>query len=152
MKSWQVFFFTLIPFALVFMFVIIGSFPGVDSELDRSLIQAPKATSTTGPAPTAVPGATMLDLVANNLLFDKDTLAVAANSEVVLGYENQDAGVDHNFSLYSDDSVSEGIFIGPATTGPENRNYSFPAPAAGSYFFRCDFHPDTMTGTFTVTP
>jgi hypothetical protein len=26
----------------------------------------------------------------------------------------------------------------------------FTTPAAGNYFFRCDVHPTSMTGTFTV--
>jgi hypothetical protein len=27
----------------------------------------------------------------------------------------------------------------------------FDVPAAGNYFFRCDVHPQTMTGTFRVS-
>jgi N-methylhydantoinase B len=33
-----------------------------------------------------------------------------------------------------------------------SRVYRFTAPSVpGTYFFRCDFHPVTMSGTFVVT-
>jgi len=36
-------------------------------------------------------------------------------------------------------------------TGPRQVEYGFVAPTApGNYFFRCDVHPDQMTGTFVV--
>ena len=150
MKSWQIFFFTLVPLGLVFMLVIIGSFPGVDSRLERFPARVPAATATIGPAPTPVPGTTVLELVVSNILFDTDELEAPANSAVVVSFDNQDAGVLHNFALYTDSGASEPIFQGEIFTGPDNMEYSFTVPAAGTYFFRCDVHPDTMTGTFTA--
>ncbi len=150
MKSWQIFFFTLIPLALVFMGVVGGSFDGIDSELETFPTQEPRATATAGPAPTVVPGTTVLQLVGRNSLFDTDMLEAPANSAVVVSFDNQDGGLLHNFALYEDDDYSEVIFQGDIFAGPESMDYSFTAPAAGTYFFRCDVHPDTMTGTFTV--
>ena len=40
--------------------------------------------------------------------------------------------------------------IGTVFAGPGVDDTVFTIPAAGSYFFRCDIHPTTMTGTFTV--
>ena len=63
---------------------------------------------------------------------------------------NQDAGILHNFSLYATSSASQRIYMGELHTGPGSFDYTFTTPQAGSYFFRCDAHPDTMTGTLTV--
>ncbi len=150
MKSWQIFLFTLIPLALVFMGVVGGSFDGIDSRLEEFPTRVPAATATTGPAPTPLPGTTVLELVGSNALFDTDELEAPANSEVVVSFDNQDAGVTHNFALNTDSDASEPIFQGEIFTGPESMEYSFTAPAAGIYFFRCDVHPDVMMGTFTA--
>jgi len=62
-----------------------------------------------------------------------------------------DAGVPHNFAVYTDSSSTTPIFKGPIVTGPTTTTYTFTAPSTpGSYFFRCDVHPTTMTGTFVV--
>ena len=58
-RSWQIFFFSLIPLALVFAGVIIGSVHGSDS--DREVFPtAPPPPSPTVPAPTATPSALIL--------------------------------------------------------------------------------------------
>jgi hypothetical protein len=83
------------------------------------------------------------------LLFDKRTLSAASAQPVQLAFDNQDPGQLHNFALYTNNRATTKIFGGDFTTGPTNTIYRFPAPPPGSYFFRCDTHPDTMTGTFT---
>ena len=43
------------------------------------------------------------------------------------------------------------IFQGDLDSGPAPITYNFDAPSTpGTYFFRCDVHPDTMTGQLTV--
>lgn len=100
----------------------------------------------------SVPSETgILDLAAINLLFNQDTLVVSAGTEVTIVFDNQDAGVLHNIAVYTDNSTSEVIFQGEIFPGPETRDETFTAPAApGNYFFRCDVHPDTMSGTLVV--
>ena len=34
--------------------------------------------------------------------------------------------------------------------GKSTKDYAFMAPPAGTYFFRCDIHSDTMTGTLVA--
>lgn len=91
-----------------------------------------------------------LVLVAEDIQFDSDTLTVNAGQEVTLTFENRDAGVMHNFSVYEDSSASTSLFMGDLITGDDTATYSFEAPEPGTYFFRCDVHPDQMTGTFVV--
>jgi len=59
--------------------------------------------------------------------------------------------VAHNFALYTDSSATTKIFQGTIITGPATTTYTFSAPSTpGTYFFRCDVHPTTMTGSFIV--
>jgi len=84
------------------------------------------------------------------MAFDQSTITVPAGAVVTMNFENKDR-VPHNFALYTDSTVAESIFIGELITGPKTITYTFTAPAVpGNYFFRCDVHPLTMTGTFVV--
>ena len=51
-------------------------------------------------------------LTARNLAFDKTTLTVPAGATVALTFINDDAGVQHNFALYTDSSATTPIFQG----------------------------------------
>jgi len=122
-------------------------------------VQQQKATSTSTSSPTptlnaspTVPtGASTIDLTAQNIAFDKNTITVAAGSQVTINFDNKDNGMPHNFAVYSDSSATQNIFRGDTITGPNTTVYKFTAPIKpGSYFFRCDVHPTQMTGTLVV--
>lgn len=98
----------------------------------------------TTPAPT-----TDLQIRAKNVKFDRKVLAAVANSDVQVTLVNDDRGVLHNIAFYMDKSAREKIFVGPAFTGRKTETSSFKTPAAGTYYFRCDIHPD-MNGRFEV--
>ena len=69
---------------------------------------------------------------------------------MVINFENKD-NVAHNFALYTNASATLAIFKGEVITGPGSITYRFLAPVyPGTYFFRCDVHPTTMTGAFIV--
>jgi len=119
-------------------------------------------TPATTPAPTTVPvtvttqpttgGEIMVSLVAKNIAFDKSQITVPAGAHVTMLFDNQDTGIPHNFALYTDSHATTRIFVGDFVTGPKMVTYTFTAPSTpGNYFFRCDVHPEMMTGTFTVT-
>ncbi|OGO07454.1 MAG: hypothetical protein A2Y92_02725 [Chloroflexi bacterium RBG_13_57_8] len=83
------------------------------------------------------------------MAFDKQTITVPAGASVTMNFVNEDS-VPHNFALYTDSSAATPIFVGEVI-GKRSIVYSFVAPGTpGSYFFRCDVHPISMTGTFVV--
>ncbi len=51
-------------------------------------------------------------------------------------------------AIYTDSSASQAKFQGDIFAGG-TRVYSVPALAAGTYYFRCDVHPD-MNGTIVA--
>jgi plastocyanin len=53
-------------------------------------------------------------------------------------------------SIYTDSSATAALFTGEMVTGPGTVTYEVDALEPGTYFFRCDVHPTTMTGTFVV--
>jgi plastocyanin len=89
-------------------------------------------------------------ITALNLAFDQEELAVPAGAAVSLRFENQDSA-PHNVAIYTDESAGQAIFVGEIFSGPGSRTYQLPAIAPGTYFFRCDVHPD-MRGKLVATP
>jgi plastocyanin len=110
----------------------------------------PASSTTTSPAGQAV----NISLTAKSMLFDKSTITVPAGAVVTINFTNSDIGIPHNFALFaSAGAVPPALFQGAIITGPATANYTFTAPVApGNYFFRCDIHPTTMTGTLVVMP
>lgn len=122
----------------------------------------PTPTPTPAPAPTPTPALTptptpttttaqsiTINLTAQNMAFDKSTITVPAGASVTINFTNKDS-IPHNFALYTDSSARTSIFVGQIVSAT-TVTYKFTAPTApGNYFFRCDVHPTTMTGTFVV--
>ena len=105
------------------------------------------------PAPMPAPGpqTVTVNLTARNLAFNMSTITVPASAMVVVNFNNQDAGVPHNFAVYTNSSAQQVIFRGQIITGPGMTTYTFTAPSQpGTYFFRCDVHFTMMTGQFEV--
>ncbi len=110
-------------------------------------------TSTSAPSPTTTPSGSpiTINLVAKSVAFNMSTITVTAGAQVTVNFDNQDNGIPHNFSVYTDQSASKSIFVGQTITGPAKTTYKFTAPSTpGSYYFRCDVHPTIMTGSFIV--
>lgn len=94
----------------------------------------------------------VVDIMAQNRTFNTSTITVPAGAQVTINFDNQDSGVPHDVAFYTDPSASNTIYRTLAITGPNKFTDTFIAPSApGNYFFRCDFHPDNMTGQFIVT-
>jgi plastocyanin len=82
--------------------------------------------------------------------FVTDVIEAPAGEPFELRFNNQDAGVEHNVAIYTDESAAEPLFVGDFILGIGFGIYEVPAIDTGSYFFRCDIHP-AMTGTVEVS-
>jgi plastocyanin len=90
-----------------------------------------------------------VEVAAQGLKFDASTLSAPASQPFTLVFHNDDAGVPHNVAIYRDSSASQVLFKGELVTGPTTVTYDVPAVPVGTYFFRCDVHPQ-MNGSLVV--
>ncbi len=110
----------------------------------------PPPTPTT-PPPAGTGQSVTINISAENIAFDKGTITVPAGADVTVVFNNKDR-VPHNVAVYETRAATKAIFVGDVFTGPKTINYRFTAPSTpGTYFFRCDVHPATMTGDFVVS-
>ncbi len=98
------------------------------------------------PVPTAAQTGPVVSITADNLRFTTTTLTVSAGTSFRLRFVNDEV-VPHNVAIYADASARRSLFVGRTFTGNRPVTYTVPAIPAGAYFFRCDVHPTTMTGT-----
>jgi plastocyanin len=101
------------------------------------------------------PPATMTPMVSASsvLSFDQSRFVIPADTPgVKLTFNNNQAGVQHDVAIYTDDSKSEAIFDGEPITGVATIVYDLPPISAGSFPFICTIHPATMVGTVLVKP
>jgi plastocyanin len=98
------------------------------------------------PEPTGVATGPVVNIGADNSRFTTTTLSVPAATPFRLRFANGEV-LPHNVAIYADASASRSLFVGSTFNGVRTRTYSVPALDAGTYFFRCDVHPTTMTGT-----
>ena len=99
-----------------------------------------------GPAPSIDPDA--LRIAAKDMAFSTNTLTAPADEPFQIAFDNKD-GAPHNVAIYRDSSASEKVFGEDPLNGPAVAVYDVPALTAGTYFFRCDVHPD-MSGQLIV--
>jgi plastocyanin len=111
----------------------------------------PAVTDAVNVVVTAPPAAVVVAITAHGLSFNTSSITVPAGASVTVNFNNQDAGVTHTFSVYTNSAATSSIFVGTGITGVSSTEYKFTAPSTpGTYFFRCDFHPTIMHGSFVV--
>jgi plastocyanin len=102
-------------------------------------------------AAQAAGGGAELAIIAKDIKFNLSELTVDVGSAYTLTLDNQDAGVQHNWSLYENERAAsrnaQSLAATPLKLGPSKDSTTFSVSKAGTYFFRCDVHPTTMTGT-----
>lgn len=85
---------------------------------------------------------------AADMAFDTTEITLVAGETTQLFFRNLD-GQPHNIAIYTDDSATQPLFVGETITDAAVL-YEIPALEGGTYYFRCDVHPD-MGGTVVVT-
>src|SRR5919108_3113939 len=94
-------------------------------------------------------GGETVQLAVQDISFDTEEITLTAGSQTTVEFDNQD-DLPHNFAIYQDESAETAIFQGDIVEGPDTTEYSFTAPDAGTYFFRCDAHPTQTTRTVVI--
>jgi signal transduction histidine kinase len=87
-------------------------------------------------------------IAAKDERFLRTRLTLAGSGEVRFRFDNRD-DVGHNVAIYRTRAAQDPLFVGAVITD-DTVDYEFKLPPPGVYFFRCDPHPDTMTGIVVV--
>ena len=104
-------------------------------------------SANTGGGTVAVVGGAV-ELSANDLAFDASTIEAPAGEEFTITLNNLESE-PHNVAVYISDGGDE-IVKGDIITGPDATvDTVVPALEPGTYFFKCDVHPE-MNGTIVV--
>jgi len=116
-----------------------------------ALVAGCASSTTPNPAPVPSTGGNNITVTAAGMAFDTSSITVSAGAHVTITFHNNDSGVPHNIAFYTSTAATSIIYKGARTTGVSTVTYTFDAPTTpGTYFFRCDVHPTTMTGEFIV--
>ncbi len=144
----------LLSLAVLAIFIVPTFAQANSSEMEQGQATFSNASSIMGTTgANAGSNSTVVNIMAQNHTFNTSTITVPAGAQVIINFDNQDSGVQHDVAFYTDPSASNTIYRILATTGPNKITDTFIAPSTpGTYFFRCDFHPTAMTGQFIVTP
>ncbi len=94
-------------------------------------------------------GGGAVEIAAQDLAFDTTELSVPVDGEITVAFDNQDAGIPHNFAVYTEQG-GDALFNGDIVTGPTQTEYAFQSPGPGTYYYQCDVHPTTMSGSLTI--
>jgi len=84
--------------------------------------------------------------------FQPNQLAAPAAYPFTIAFANDDTGIQHNVVVTQEKTTdpSGAIATGSPVTGVATADVPVSGLAQGSYYFFCEFHPTTMTGTLTV--
>jgi len=118
-----------------------------------ALVFVPNFIAFVNPGPAAAPAASLspnLTITASSVRgFDTKTLTVPADTPLTFAFSNPDAGVLHNFAIFTAIDLKTALFQGERVTGPGTATFQVKALPKGTYHFVCEVHPQTMAGTLT---
>lgn len=124
-----------------------GSTPYPDCYLDAIGGGEPSPGTSPSAAPTLPPDATLLELTAANIAFDKDALEVPAGEVFGIHFKIEDPGQTHDVDIRQTDGTTV-VQSQPTIQDGEEITYVYQPLPAGEYQFFCSVHP-FMSGTLT---
>jgi plastocyanin len=94
-------------------------------------------------------GGSTVNIAASNLLFDKSKLTASAGT-VKIELDNKDGGIPHNIDVFEGkDATGKSLGKTDIVAGPTKQMLTLDLKP-GTYYFQCDVHLATMSGTLTV--
>lgn len=110
----------------------------------------PPPPPTNTPVPPPPPGETTVAITGRDVRFvERAPSAPAGNLTIV--FNNEDAGIVHNIRVYNGPNTdAPSIAASALVEGPITQTLPLGTLGSGAYFYRCDAHPQTMTGTLTL--
>ncbi|HXH23427.1 MAG TPA: cupredoxin domain-containing protein [Dehalococcoidia bacterium] len=136
----------------IFRFPLAPDSPSIVQQSCGQFARPAPPSRAPGPQACADPCQTV-EVTAQGVAFNVREIRVPAGGNIRIRFTNNDTGVDHNIAVYQSSTnlqpVAPGA-VGAIFPGPGVDEVVFAKPPPGSYFFRCDVHPTTMTGTFVV--
>jgi len=131
------------------LFSMIAAIAGIAMVAGGLAIVAIGTGETKGPTSLAVTLTAGPGAAANG--YTQTALQFKAGQPTSLQFNNTDPGVQHNVVIFAEDPAKNpqatALFTGEVVNGPTRVTYAVPALDAGTYFFHCQVHPTTMTGT-----
>lgn len=114
-----------------------------------STFDPPAAHGNEGSAGNCSPPGPSVSIVADNMAFDKTSLAVPANQAVTVTFENRQ-DVPHGFTILEAQNSSNFFFQEAPFRGPRTVTLNVGPLRRGDFAFKCQVHPNTMFGMFSV--
>jgi len=96
------------------------------------------------------PRGSSLSIVAKNISWNTNCLAIPAGPPATIAVTNNDSGIDHNFAIYDSFSQNRKFFQTGRFAGVATRTDPLPPLPPGRYYFQCDVHGPSMSGVFIV--
>src|SRR4029079_88732 len=99
---------------------------------------------------TCDPNGTTLSLVAHDISWNQYCLAVPADQAFTVNIDNQDAGIQHNFSIYDSFFEKKTYFVSPKLLGPASETLNVSGLPPGHSYLHGHVHWPAMSGSFVV--
>jgi cytochrome c oxidase subunit II len=91
-----------------------------------------------------------ISITAKNISWNTNCLAVPTGPPVDLTVVNDDAGIDHNFAIYTSPDQKHQLFATGRFSGVASKTDALPSLPPGKYYFQCNVHGPAMSGVFIV--